>query len=152
RRLCQRETPFWETNAVKRFGTSHSYWHGLRVGEPHVLTGEDEHTTEEKARVFASVDHFGEPVHGGIRMRAAQGFNEGGDGIVVIVALFVIQDGALLDAFLGHLHIDHDHAVNIGGVVSTASSRALSTPRASPLATCTRCASASGSISTWRCP
>ena len=51
-----------------------------RVGQAHVFGGADHDAARDEARVFAGVDHLGEPVERGVGVAAAHGFYEGGDG------------------------------------------------------------------------
>ena len=71
----------------------------------------------DKARVFAGVDHFRQPVERRIGIAAAHGFDERGNGVVVRVAVAVIHDGFLLDALLGGGQVQMDDALRarLGG-------------------------------------
>lgn len=60
------------------------------AGEADVLGGKNHHATSDKLGVFAGLHHAGEIVEGGVGVAAAHGFDEGANGIVVIVAFFVI--------------------------------------------------------------
>jgi len=64
----------------------------------------------DEARVFASVNHFREPIHSGVRIAAAHRFDKSGDGVVMRV-LVVIDDGFLLDALFGGGEIDVDYSI-----------------------------------------
>ena len=59
------------------------------------------------------MDHLGQPVQGSIRIAAADAFDEGGNGVVMLIAVTVIDDGLFLDAFLGHRHGHADHAIGL---------------------------------------
>ena len=41
-------------------------------------------------------------------------FDKGRDGVVVIIAFFVVEHSALLDTLFGHLHVDHDDPGVVG--------------------------------------
>lgn len=70
---------------------------GVGVGEADVFGGGDDEAAGDEAWVFSGVEHFGEPVEGGVGVGAADGFDEGGDGVVVGVAVAVVDDGFFLD-------------------------------------------------------
>ena len=84
-----------------------------RVREAHVLGGADEDAARDEARVFAGVNHLRQPVERRVGVAAAHGLNERADGVVVRVAVAVIDDGLLLDALLRHFHRDADGAVGL---------------------------------------
>src|SRR5690606_23169280 len=88
---------------------------GVGVGHANIFPGEDGHAAKDEAGVFACVHHFGHPVERGIGVRAANAFNEGGDGVVMHVPFFVVEDGAPLDRFFGNGEGDVDTAVGVGG-------------------------------------
>ena len=50
--------------------------------------------------VFAGVEHLRQPVERGVRIAAAHAFDEGGDRVVVLVAIAVIDDRLSLNALL----------------------------------------------------
>ena len=82
-----------------------------RVREAHVFGGADEDAARDEARVFAGVNHLREPVERRVGVAAAHGLDERADGVVVRVAIAVVDDGLLLDALLGDFHRDADGAV-----------------------------------------
>ena len=61
----------------------------VRVGIADVFAGDAQHPPRDNQRVGAAVHHAREPVHGAVRIGAAQGFVEGGKEFVEPVALFV---------------------------------------------------------------
>ena len=98
----QRKAPLGQADAVEGFSRGDDDLEGALVGEADVLAGEDEHAAEEKARIFASVHHPRQPVEGGVWIRAAHGLDKGADGVEVVVALLVVEQGAPLDGLLGY--------------------------------------------------
>jgi hypothetical protein len=66
----QWKASFRETNTIKRVRTGQSDLRRLWISQAHILAGKDEHAAEEKAGVFTGVDHFGQPVHRRVRVRA----------------------------------------------------------------------------------
>jgi hypothetical protein len=53
----------------------------------------DDDAAGDETGVLARMDHFGEPVEGGVGVAAAHGFDEGGDGVVMGIAVGVIDNG-----------------------------------------------------------
>lgn len=58
-----------------------------------VFGGDDYQAPGDVEGVFAGLQHAGEVVEGGVRVGAADGFVEGGDGVVVLVAGAVVDEG-----------------------------------------------------------
>jgi hypothetical protein len=54
------------------------------------------------------VQHFRQPVERGVGIGAADRLDEGGDGVVVGVAVGVVDDGLALDGFFGGGEVDED--------------------------------------------
>ena len=78
----------------------------LRVGETHVLAGEDDDAAGDEHRILARVDHAHEPVERGVRVRAAHALDEGRDGVVVLIAGAVVEERAPLQRLLDLLQAD----------------------------------------------
>jgi hypothetical protein len=85
-----------------------------RVGEADIFRRANHDAARDEARVFAGVNHLRQPVERGVGIAAAHGFDEGGNGVVVRVAIAVINDGFLLDALFGGGEINVDDAVRAG--------------------------------------
>ncbi len=77
--------------------------HGVTQAD--IFTGQDDQAAQDEARVFAGIEHLRQPVQGGIGVGAAHRLDEGRDGVVVGVAIFVIQHCPALDRLLGHLRV-----------------------------------------------
>jgi hypothetical protein len=73
----------------------------LGVGQPDVFAGEDDDAARDETEVFTGVEHFREPVDGAVLVGRAHAFDEGADGVVMGVALFVVDDGFLLNRVFG---------------------------------------------------
>ena len=69
----------------------------LRVGQADVFGGQDDDAAGDKHRVLAGLKHACEPVNGGVGVGAADGLDEGGDGVEVGVAALVVGQGSLGD-------------------------------------------------------
>ena len=65
--------------------------HGLRVGEADVLHREPGQPPGDVVGVFAAGKHAFEPVERRVGIRAAQGFMQGGDQVVVAVLPLVVD-------------------------------------------------------------
>ena len=85
---------------------------GRGISEADVFGGGDDESTGNKAGVFSGVEHFREPVKGGIRIGSPDGFDEGRDGVVVLVAIGVVEDGFLLDRLSCDGEIENDGAID----------------------------------------
>ena len=86
----------------------------MRVGQADIFAGQDDQAAQDEARVLAGVQHLRQPVQGGVGVGAAHRLDEGGDGVVMGVAVFVVQHGPALDRFLGDIQGDVDDAVRVG--------------------------------------
>jgi len=84
----------------------------LRVGETHVLAGEDDDAARDEHRVLARVDHAHEPVQRGIGIRPANALDERRDRVVVLVTGAVVEKGAALQRVL-HL-LEPDRSLSVG--------------------------------------
>ncbi|MFM1943063.1 MAG: hypothetical protein RI897_2045 [Verrucomicrobiota bacterium] len=84
---------------------------GGGVGEADVFCCVYDDAAGDESGIFAGVDHFGEPVEGGIWVASAHGFDEGGDCIVVGVTVGAIDHGLFLDTFLGDFESEVDEVV-----------------------------------------
>ena len=84
-------------------GGGHDEGHG--VGQADVLGGQDHEPAGDEAGVLACLDHASQPIQAGIRIRASDRLDEGGDDVVVIV-LAVAEDARLpgpLDVLQGQI-------------------------------------------------
>src|SRR5688572_12648410 len=57
------------------------------------------------------MDHLRQPIERGVRVAAPHRFDEGGDGVVVRVAVAIVDDGFTLDTLFGDGQIDVDEAI-----------------------------------------
>ena len=57
--------------------------------------------------ILSAVKHSGEVIDGGVRIRSPDGFYEGGDDVVMHLAVFVVNGDILLDAFGHSFVVDH---------------------------------------------
>ena len=103
-----------QTNPVKGGGTRLHHGDGHGVCKSCVLAGGNQHTTEDKARIFSRRHHPCQPVQGRIWVPPPQTFDKGADDIVVVVTVSIVEHHLLLDAFLRRLPADEDFAP-VGG-------------------------------------
>ena len=109
---------FGQAHLLERAGAGGHHLDGVGVGHAHILAGKDQHAPEDEARRLAGIDHLRHPVDGRIRVAAAQALDKGADGVEVVVALLVIEDGAALDRLLGDVqrHVDDGRRARVDGV------------------------------------
>ena len=117
RAMGEGDLGFWEADKIGGLLGGDGEDEGLGIGEADVFAGEDDEASGDEAEVFARVEHFGEPVEGGVGVGAADTFDEGGDGIVVLVAVLVIDHGFFLDTFFGDGvgDVDDSEGIRWGG-------------------------------------
>ena len=84
---------------------------GVGVGQSDILGGGDDQSPGDEARILASVEHLGHPVEGGVGVGAPDRFDEGRDGVVVLVSIRVIDNRLVLDGLPGHGEIQMDAAL-----------------------------------------
>ena len=89
-RLRQVEAPLRHPNPLKRLPAANHHPHRLRIRQPHIFAGQNGHAPEDKARIFARINHLGHPVQCRVRVRTAQALDKGGDGVVVGIAILII--------------------------------------------------------------
>ena len=76
------------------------------TSETDVFGGEDNHSSGNELRIFASFDHACEVIKRSINIGATHGFDEGRNGVVMIIAFFVIAGEFLAGGFFGNFAID----------------------------------------------
>ena len=94
---------FGHPDCIERRGVRLHHHYGVRVGKAHILACAYHHPAEDEARVFAGINHLGQPVQGCVGVRAPEGLYECADHVEMIVAFLVIEHGLALDAFLSGL-------------------------------------------------
>ena len=72
---------------------------GVGVGQPDIFRGRYDQPAGNEGRVFAPLDHAGQPVDGGVGVAAPYRFDEGRDDVVVHLAVLVVGGGILLQPF-----------------------------------------------------
>ncbi len=85
------------------------------IGQSHVLRRTNDHAAGNEPGVFTRMDHFGKPVEGGIHITSPHRLYKGRDGVVVRVAIGIIDDRLFLNALFGHGEIDMDTAIGSRG-------------------------------------
>ena len=89
-RMCQRDTHFRHTQYFRGAESRLRNHQGGGLRQAHVFAGANKNTAGNKARVLAAFQHTRQPIHGGVRVGAAHGFDKGGNNIVMFVAFFII--------------------------------------------------------------
>ena len=84
--MGQRELTFGQTDELAGLHRGHGQRQRVRVGVADVFAGQDHQPAGEEADVFAAFEHAGEPVDAGIGIAAADAFDQGAGGVVVVVA------------------------------------------------------------------
>jgi len=83
-------------------------------GEADIFAGHADHAAGEIERVFAGFEHAGEPVEGGVGIGVADGFVEGGDEVVMLLAGLVVAEEFSLQDVFEKLWRDDAHAFLAG--------------------------------------
>ena len=68
---------------------------GIRI--TYVFRCQDNQSSCDESRIFAGIQHLGQPVQGCIGIGAAHAFDKGGDSVVVLIFIMVVKHGFLLD-------------------------------------------------------
>ena len=111
--LGQRVEALRQSDPFKGRGTGLHDDDGLGIGQADVFPRRDQHAPEDEAGVLAGLHHPRQPEQGGIGIGPPQRFDEGAGGVVVGIAVLVVQHGALLDRFLGKGQVDLDHSIGL---------------------------------------
>ena len=85
----------------------------FRIGQTDVFAGKNDNAPRDKAKIFASVQHFGEPVHRASFIRSAHAFDECADRVVVGVTRAIVHNRLLLNALLGNCEREVNHTIGI---------------------------------------
>ena len=87
------------------------------VSKTNVFTCENHNPPRDKTEIFPGVQHFRQQVHRAFFIRSAHAFDKRADGVVVGVAVAIVNDGLLLDAFLGNCEREVNHRFVVAGGV-----------------------------------
>ena len=79
---------------------------GFGRGEADVFDGHADDAASDVHGVFAGLQHAAQPVERGVGVGVADGFVQGGDDVVVLLALLVVEQDAALEGFGGDLFGD----------------------------------------------
>ena len=110
----QDEARLGQTDALYRLIGRRGYHEALGVGEADVLGSGDHQPAGDEARVLAGLEHLGDPEYRAIGIAAANALDEGGDGLIVVVAGLVVAHLPALDGRLDGLD-RHGPAAGSGG-------------------------------------
>ena len=102
---------FRHADEVARLIRGHRQFQRAGVREPHILTGKAHHAPRYIQRGLPGLQHAGQPVHRRVGIGVAHAFVQGGDQVVVLLALFIVQQGFARQALLQHFHAHPNGAV-----------------------------------------
>src|SRR6516165_6972411 len=100
--MRERDPRLWHSDKFYCLLSRDRKLQGFGISKANVFAGENDDSPRDEAEVFPSVQHFCQPVHRASFIRTAHAFDEGTDGVVVGIACAIVNDGFLLDAFLGN--------------------------------------------------
>ena len=100
RRVGERNLRLGQADKLHRLLRRDRHDQRLRIGHADVFARADDDPPRDEADVFARVEHLRQPVERRIGIAAAHRFDEGGDRIVVLVAVAIIDHRLFLDALL----------------------------------------------------
>ena len=102
--------PAYEMNGLHcRIGYDQSH----RIGSTDILSRANDYAPRDEFRIFASLAHTGQPMQSSVRIRAAHGFDKGRNDVIMPVAVFIVTDVTLLDAFFRNSQIYSPHTVGV---------------------------------------
>ena len=117
--MGERELALGQADEFAGLHRGHGQRQRVRIGVADVFAGEDHEPAGEESHVFAPFEHAGEPVDAGVGIAAADAFDQGAGGVVVVVARRIVADGFALDGVgdelaakpqaLGRLGRQHRH-------------------------------------------
>ena len=93
--MRQRELRFRQTDKVTRVMRGHRERQRLRIGEAHVLAGQDHQPSRDEPGILTACQHLRQPIHGGVGIAAAATLDERGNRIVVLIFIGVVTNPAL---------------------------------------------------------
>ena len=111
RRLTQNDLALRHADPFHLLGSARRHHHGHRICVSHVLGGTDHDAPRDEAYILTRVQHSGEIIDRGVRVRSPHALYKCGDRIVVIVPVPFVPEHPLLDALLRHRQGDADPAV-----------------------------------------
>ena len=111
RRFGQVILPFGHPHPFEGLGTARDDGYRHWLSQPYILGRQHQQPPKNEAWIFTGQDHFRQIVERGIGSGAAHRLDERADGVIVLVARFVVLQGALLNGFLGHFQRDAAHAL-----------------------------------------
>ena len=104
---------FRQADPLEGCGAGFHHHDGLGIGQADVLPRSNQHPPEDEAGVFSGLHHPCQPEQGGIGVGPPQRLDEGADGVVVSIALLVVEHRPLLDRFLRDRQVDLDRSIGL---------------------------------------
>ncbi len=146
--MCKVDRHLGQTDVLDGAGDRIRGEQRLGIGEPDVLTREDDEAAGDEAGVLSGFEHACEPVEARVGIRAADRLDERGDDVVMLVV--AVAHAAERERGLGVGERDRRPAVLT--VSACATSSTVRRWRASPSLLSTRCCSAASSITVGSAP
>ena len=94
--LGDRQIPFRRAQALIGLPTGDRLANRLRIGKANILNRETGQAAQDIARVLAARQHAVEPIEPRVGVRAAQGFVQGTDQVVMLFLVLIVNRRALL--------------------------------------------------------
>ncbi len=112
-RLCQYNSGFRHAHVIngREGGSGKSQSVGICV--PDVFRSADNQAPGNKFGILPSIQHHSQPVNCRVRIAAPDAFNKGGNGVVVIITLFVVQLSPMLQS-ISNIRLGEDERLVSG--------------------------------------
>ena len=108
RGLHDRVNPLGQADIVKSLGSRVCDYQAHRVAQSNILTCQNDQPAQDEARVLACIEHLRQPVQGRVGVGTAYRLDEGGNGVIMGIPVFIVQDGPALDGVLRNRKGDVD--------------------------------------------
>ena len=97
--LSKNQTGFRHTDHMDGLESGSGKAKSMRIRIPDILRCQDDESPSDEFRFFSPFQHDGQPVNSCVGIGSANGLDECADGIVMIIALFIIDQRFGLDGF-----------------------------------------------------
>ena len=119
RRFSNGDARFGPSDEFRRLNRRRRQHQRHRIGQPNVFRSVNHDAARDETRVFAGVNHLGQPVERRVGIAASHRFDECGNGVIMPVLIRVIHNRFALDAFF-RLHREHRLTVdNVERIIVT---------------------------------
>ena len=111
--LRQNNLGLRHSNPFHSLGCRYCHSERHRICISHIFRSADHNPSCNKFNIFSCIQHFGQIIHRGIRIRSPHTFNKCGNRIVMIISRLIITYHTLLDTFRSHIQCKMDLSVAI---------------------------------------